>query len=75
MSVTLLCTIFYVYIWTCLSEINLYSIYIYNLSILHESRSSRWYLPFDSITELSSLNSQPISSQAHLAPGYYLSSY
>ena len=24
MSVTLLCTIFYVYIWTCLSEINLY---------------------------------------------------
>ena len=23
MSVTLLCTIFYVYIWTCLSEINL----------------------------------------------------
>ena len=27
MPVTLLCTIFYVYIWTCLSEINLY-IYI-----------------------------------------------
>ena len=24
MSVTLLCTIFYVYIWTCLSEINSY---------------------------------------------------
>ena len=31
MSVTLLCTIFYVYIWTCLSEINfkLQTIYIY----------------------------------------------
>ena len=29
MSVTLLCTIFYVYIWTCLSEINLYIYYFY----------------------------------------------
>ena len=37
MSVTLLCTIFYVYIWTCLSEINLY-IYIYIYIRLYGSR-------------------------------------
>ena len=39
MYVTLLCTIFYVYIWTCLSEINLY---IYMRLVLDGLRYLRW---------------------------------
>ena len=67
MSVTLLCTILYVYIWTCLSEINLYIyiglLHMYNLSVLPPKQHT---IPLIASSQISIPNVSPNLTDAHI---------